>query len=213
MKKKPSRRSLSIDEQINEDKRKEDIFQRLLSQSNLATQDLPKIAFDLEEENPDTVHPLPHVPSQKIYVEYQTPLLIQNNIDQMRENVAALMDDALHDSKCRNWLILLLTSAKLACFFLVLFQAICLSKLLFFVAMFVHDLLEVVVILKSIKYMMTHNRKKQRTKSIVQARESACPMAGRRSYYGHLMAEIDQWESQISITPEPETKTFKFTQV
>jgi len=48
-----------------------------------------------------------------MYVEYQSPILIENNLDLVKENLHSLLEEELHYSKLFNWVSLILNFAKI----------------------------------------------------------------------------------------------------
>lgn len=40
---------------------------------------------------------------KKIYIEYLTPQVVQNNLEMVKENLQLVISEKLEDSKCINW--------------------------------------------------------------------------------------------------------------
>ncbi|CAK72072.1 unnamed protein product (macronuclear) [Paramecium tetraurelia] len=143
MKKQRSRKSFSLNDSIDEDRRKEEIIQKLLeSSTNLQPKKLATIKFDLEENEMPVVEQQPENVKQKnqFTIEYLTPSVVKNNLDMVKENLHIVIEERMEDSKFLNWSTLIIEFIKVLAFFNVLFQQTCSGSFsAWFYMMFAHD--------------------------------------------------------------------------
>ncbi|CAD8182864.1 unnamed protein product [Paramecium pentaurelia] len=199
IKRQKSKQSISLEEQIDEDKRKEDIIQKLLQTStNLQQKQLPIIKFDLNENELQTNDIIYHQNKQS-YPEYITPQIVQNNLEMVKENLKIVIHEKFEESKCLNWLQLIIEFIKVMAYCNVLISDGCSNqKTLWFFLMFIHDIAQIAIIIKIVNTIPAQFNSKLRTERLTKIkRESKYPMAGRYSYYGQLMSDIDKIESQM----------------
>ncbi|CAD8078614.1 unnamed protein product [Paramecium sonneborni] len=219
MKKQRSRKSFSLNDSIDEDRRKEEIIQKLIeSSTNLQPKKLPTIKFDLEENDIPAAEPQIETPQQKkqIYIEYLTPSVVKNNLDMVKENLHIVIEERMEDSKLLNWALLIIEFIKVIAFFNVLLQETCSSEfIMWFVLMFIHDIIEIGITFKVVNVVTTkYESKLSKKRPTLIKRESKYPMAGRHSYYGQLIKEIEKWENQVAIQNDPQpTRVIQFAKV
>ncbi|CAD8062203.1 unnamed protein product [Paramecium primaurelia] len=210
MKKQRSRKSFSLNDSIDEDRRKEEIIQKLLeSSTNLQPKKLATIKFDLEENEMPVAQQIQTENTQsknQIFIEYLTPSVVKNNLDMVKENLHIVIEEKMEDSKCLNWSQLIIEFIKVIAFFNVLLQQTCSGYLsMWFYLMFVHDIIEIGITIKIVNVVSAkYESRLSKKRPTVIKRESKYPMAGRHSYYGQLLKEIEKWENTVSIQNDPQ---------
>ncbi|CAK59690.1 unnamed protein product (macronuclear) [Paramecium tetraurelia] len=212
IKKSKSKQSISLEESIDEDRRKDNIIQSLLQQStNLKINQLPTIKFDLNE-NQIQANDIIYNSKKKPQIEYITPQIVQNNLEMVKENLKIVIQEKFEESKCLNWLQLVVEFIKVMAYCNVLISDGCSNqKTLWFFLMFIHDIAQIAIIIKIVNTIPAKFDSKLKTKRLTKIkRESKYPMAGRISYYGQLMSDIDQVESQMDYYNDQASRSIKY---
>ncbi|CAD8206468.1 unnamed protein product [Paramecium octaurelia] len=212
IKKSKSKQSISLEESIDEDRRKDNIIQSLLQQStNLQLKQLPTIKFDLNE-NQIQANDIIYNQKKQPSVEYITPQIVQNNLEMVKENLKIVIQEKFEESKCLNWSQLVIEFIKVMAYCNILISDGCSNqKTLWFFLMFIHDIFQIAIIIKIVNTIPAKFDSKLKTKRLTKIkRESKYPMAGRISYYGQLMSDIDQVESQMDYYNDQASRTIKY---